>query len=100
MRYADDFVILCRTEAEARQALAWVQEWTDSNGLQLHPEKTRLVDATIRGGFDFLGYHFERGYKWPRAKSLKKMRATIRRKTRRTNGHALTAWVVLACHCP
>ena len=90
VRYADDFVILCRTEAEAHRALAWVQDWTTSNGLSLHPEKTRIVDATIRGGFDFLGYHFERDYKWPRAKSIKKMRNTIRRKTRRTNGQALT----------
>ena len=90
VRYADDFVILCRTEAAARQALALVQDWTARNGLSLHPEKTRIVDATKRGGFDFLGYHFERGYKWPREKSSKKMRATIRRKTRRTNGHALS----------
>jgi len=89
VRYADDFVILCRREAEAHQALSWVQDWTVSNGLSLHPEKTRIVDATIRGGFDFLGYHFERGYRWPRAKSIKKMRDTIREKTRRTNGHAL-----------
>lgn len=90
VRYADDFVILCRTEAEAQQALSWVQDWTTNNGLRLHPEKTRLVDATVRGGFDFLGYHFERGYRWPRAKSIKKMRDTIRRKTRRANGHSLT----------
>jgi RNA-directed DNA polymerase len=90
VRYADDFVILCRREAEAHQALSWVQGWTVSNGLSLHPEKTRIVDATIRGGFDFLGYHFERGYRWPRAKSIKKLRDTIRGKTRRTNGHALT----------
>jgi RNA-directed DNA polymerase len=90
VRYADDFVILCGTETEAQQALSWVQDWTDSHGLALHPEKTRLVDATIRGGFDFLGYHFERGYKWPRRKSLKKLRHTIHRKTRRTSGHALT----------
>lgn len=90
VRYADDFVMLCRTEAEARQALSWVQEWTVVNGLTLHPEKTRIVDATIGGGFDFLGYHFERGYRWPREKSIKKMRATIRRRTRRSNGHALT----------
>lgn len=89
VRYADDFVILCRTETEAGQALSWVQDWTDSHGLILHPEKTRIVDATIRGGFDFLGYHFERGYRWPRAKSIKKLRDTIRRKTRRANGHAL-----------
>lgn len=90
VRYADDFVILCRTEAEAHQALWWVQEWTTSNGLRLHPEKTRIVDATVRGGFDFLGYHFECGYRWPRSKSTKKMRDTIRQKTRRTNGHSLT----------
>lgn len=93
VRYADDFVILCRTETEARQALAWVQEWTEENGLTLHPEKTRLVDATIRGGFDFLGYHFERGYRWPRRKSIKKLRDTIRRQTQRTNGQALTVIV-------
>jgi len=90
VRYADDFVILCRREAEAQQALSWVQDWTVSNGLSLHPEKTRIVDATIRGGFDFLGYHFERGYRWPRTKSIKKLRDTIRGKTRRTNGQALT----------
>jgi RNA-directed DNA polymerase len=89
VRYADDFVMLCRTEAEARQALSWVQDWTAENGLSLHPEKTRIVDATIHGGFDFLGYHFERGYKWPRRKSIKKMRDTIRQKTRRVNGHDL-----------
>ena len=63
VRYADDFVLLCRSEEEARQALAWVQEWTASAGLTRHPEKTRIVDATQAGGFDFLGYHFERGYR-------------------------------------
>jgi RNA-directed DNA polymerase len=57
--------------------------------LTLHPEKTRIVDATPVGGFDFLGYHFERGYRWPRAKSLKKMKDTIREKTGRTNGRSL-----------
>lgn len=90
VRYADDFVILCRTEAAAQQALALVQDWTARNGLSLHPEKTRIVDATKRGGFDFLGYHFERGYKWPREKSIKKLRGNIRRKTQRTNGQALS----------
>jgi RNA-directed DNA polymerase len=89
VRYADDFVLLCRSESEARQALAWVQEWTASAGLTLHPDKTRIVDATQRGGFDFLGYHFERGYRWPREKSLKKMKDTVREKTGRTNGQSL-----------
>jgi RNA-directed DNA polymerase len=89
VRYADDFVILCGSEAEARAALAKVQEWTAPAGLRLHPEKTRIVDATQRGGFDFLGYHFERGYRWPRRKSEAKLKATIRSKTRRTHGHSL-----------
>jgi len=89
IRYADDFVILCRSEAEAREALQRVQRWTAQRGLTLHPEKTRIVDATQRGGFDFLGYHFERGYRWPRKKSLDKLKDTIRVKTRRTNGHSL-----------
>ena len=89
VRYADDFVILCRSEAEARAALAKVQAWTAQAGLCLHPEKTRIVDATQRGGFDFLGYHFERGYRWPRRKSVAKLKATMRSQTRRTQGHSL-----------
>jgi RNA-directed DNA polymerase len=89
VRYADDFVILCRSEAEAQQALALVQQWTAQAGLTLHPEKTRLVDATKHGGFDFLGYHFERGYKWPRRKSLKKVKDKIRVRTKRSNGQSL-----------
>lgn len=91
VRYADDFVLLCRSEHEARQALALVQQWTMTTGLTLHPEKTRIVDATQRGGFDFLGYHFERGYRWPRKKSLQKFKDTIRSKTKRTNGQSLQA---------
>ena len=91
VRYADDFVILCRTEAEALKALALVQGWTAQAGLTLHPTKTRIVDAAVRGGFDFLGYHFERGMRWPRRKSEKKLRDAIRDKTKRTNGHSLLA---------
>jgi RNA-directed DNA polymerase len=89
VRYADDFVILCRSAAEASAALAKVQRWTAKAGLRLHPEKTRIVDATQRGGFDFLGYHFERGYRWPRRKSVAKLKAAIRNKTRRTQKHSL-----------
>jgi RNA-directed DNA polymerase len=91
VRYADDFVLLCRSEAEAERVLTMVQEWTAAAGLSLHPEKTRIVDATLPGGFDFLGYHFERGYKWPRKKSLKKLKDTLRAKTKRTNGQSLEA---------
>lgn len=89
VRYADDFVILCRDEAEAHRALALVEQWMEQVGLELHPDKTRLVDVTQRGGFDFLGYHFERGYKWPRTKSLNKIKETLRGKTKRTNGRSL-----------
>jgi RNA-directed DNA polymerase len=89
VRYADDFVIMCRSEAEARRALALVQQWTADAGLTVHPEKTRIVDATQHGGFDFLGYHFERGYRWPRKKSLKKLKDKIRVFTKRTYGHSL-----------
>jgi RNA-directed DNA polymerase len=89
VRYADDFVLLCRTEEEARRVLGKVQAWTAAAGLELHPEKTRIVEATQRGGFDFLGYHFERGMKWPRSKSIQKFKHTIRKRTHRTNGHSL-----------
>jgi RNA-directed DNA polymerase len=90
VRYADDFVILCRSREQAEGALERVRQWTAQAGLKLHPDKTRIVDATERGGFDFLGYHFERGMKWPRKKSLKKVKETIRSKTKRTNGQSLT----------
>ncbi len=89
VRYADDFVILCRSREEAERALAEVEEWTAAAGLQLHPDKTRIVDATQPGGFDFLGYHFERGYRWPSKKSLKKHKDTIRSHTKRTHGISL-----------
>lgn len=83
VRYADDFVILCKSQEQAEQALAQVRQWVDRAGLVLHPTKTRLVDASQTGGFDFLGYHFERGHRWPRQKSLEKFKETIRQKTRR-----------------
>ncbi len=89
IRYADDFVILCRSRMEAERALEVVRQWTTDNGLVLHPEKTRVVDATQRGGFEFLGYHFERGYRWPRKRSIKNLKEKIRAKTKRTNGHSL-----------
>jgi len=89
VRYADDFVILCQSQDEAQAALNAVTEWVQAAGLTLHPEKTRIVDATQKGGFDFLGYHFERGMKWPRKKSVQKLKETIRQKTQRLNGQSL-----------
>lgn len=89
VRYADDMVILCRTASEARQALERVRAWTANAGLTLHSGKTRLVDAS-QEGFDFLGYHFERGKRWPRDKSLMKIKDAIRSKTPRKHGHSLS----------
>jgi RNA-directed DNA polymerase len=89
VRYADDFIVLCRSEEQAREALLLIQQWTGMAGLQLHPEKTKIVDATQPGGFDFLGYHFERGKKWPRQKSLTKFQDNVRLRTRRHSGNSL-----------
>jgi RNA-directed DNA polymerase len=89
VRYADDFVILCRTATEAHAALDAVRAWVNEAGLTLHPEKTRVVDARAPGGFDFLGYHFERGMRWPRKKSLMKLKDRVRAKTSRLDGRSL-----------
>jgi RNA-directed DNA polymerase len=88
VRYADDFVVLCRTPQEAAEALAVVEGWTAQAGLTLHPEKTRLVHAWD-DGFDFLGYRFARGRHWPCRKSMGKLKDAIRAKTGRTVGQAL-----------
>ena len=90
VRYADDFVILCRTPADAARALARVQEWTAAAGLTLHPTKTRIINAT-QDAFEFLGYRFDRGRRYPRAKSMQKLKDTIRAKTKRTSGKCLLA---------
>jgi len=89
IRYADDFVLLCRSRNEAEKALEQVKRWVEAQGLTLHPDKTCIVDVREPGGFDFLGYHFERGMKWPRRKSMRKLHESIRVKTRRANGHSL-----------
>jgi RNA-directed DNA polymerase len=88
VRYADDFVILCKTREDADRALEMVQNWVESNGLTLHPTKTKVVDAREQS-FDFLGYSFRGKFRFPRAKSLKKLKDSIREKTRRTHGHGM-----------
>jgi RNA-directed DNA polymerase len=89
VRYADDFVILCRSEAEAQAALEEVKRWTAEAGLSLHPDKTRIADAQSKQGFEFLGYHFRQGRRWPRRKSLDKLKDAIRQRTPRTSGVSL-----------
>ena len=89
VRYADDFVILCRSREEANGALEEVKAWVEENGLTLHPTKTKIVDARTEG-FDFLGYTFRGDLRLPRGKSLDKMKDSIRAKTGRSNGNSLT----------
>jgi len=93
VRYADDFVVMCKSREEAEQALAIVRQWCEAEGLTVHPTKTRVVSVRMEG-FDFLGYHFQatkrgRLTRWPRKKSLMKLKDTIRSKTGRTNGSSL-----------
>lgn len=89
VRYADDFVVLCRSQAEAAQALSLVDSFCAERELVLHPEKTHVVEATQRGGFDFLGYHFERGMRWPTKRAMKQLRRKIKAKTKRSHGESL-----------
>ncbi len=91
VRYADDFVILCESQAEAEAALTEVRQWVDANELQLHPDKTHVGDSRQAGqGFDFLGYRFEAGKRWVRKKSLMRIKDGIRAKTKRTRGESLS----------
>jgi len=101
VRYADDFVILCRSREQAEAALQHVQAWTVQAGLTLHPTKTRIVDLNEPGGFDFLGYHFERDrrnpsrmLRWPRDKSRRKLKDTLRARTPRLCGVSLRTIIV------
>jgi len=89
-RYADDFVVLCKSREEAAAALAEVQAWVADNGLRLHPDKTHVGDCRQAGeGFEFLGYRFEAGRRWVRKKSLDRLKDNIRVRTRRTCGQSL-----------
>jgi RNA-directed DNA polymerase len=95
IRYADDLVILCRTQQEAEEALQELRSWTEQAGLKLHPDKTRIVDmGQVGAGVEFLGYHFLRTRRgrlarMPRKKSLTKFKDAIRQRTRHCNGESL-----------
>jgi len=92
VRYADDFVVLCRTVEEAGQALAAISQWVSSVGLTLHPEKTHIVDSRTES-FDFLGYSFRGNLRFPRGKSNAKERDAIRTLTPRKSGQSLDATI-------
>jgi RNA-directed DNA polymerase len=90
VRYADDFVVLCRSREAALAALEEVRAWVEVNGLTLHPEKTHVGDCRVAGeGFEFLGYRFEAGQRRVRKKSRHKLFERIRATTRRTQGQSL-----------
>jgi RNA-directed DNA polymerase len=90
VRYADDFVILCASAAEAQAALDEVKAWVEANGLSLHPDKTHIGDCREVGqGFEFLGYRFEAGRRWVRKKSLRAVKDKVRALTARTRGDSL-----------
>jgi RNA-directed DNA polymerase len=90
IRYADDFVILTRSQKEAVEALSLIQEWVTEHELTLHPEKTHLGNCMVEGeGFDFLGYRFEAGTSWVRRKSIQKFRDRIRELTSRVGGRSI-----------
>ena len=95
VRYADDLVVLCRSQEEAEQAMAYLRQWAGEAGLAVHPTKTRIVPVQSEG-FDFLGWHFRGNKKWPRKKSLQKLQDKLRPLTRRTRGWSLGAIVAKA----
>ena len=82
VRYADDFVVLCRSQSEAEVALQMITAWVESAGLTLHPTKTKIVDSRVES-FAFPGYSFREDKIYPRRESLAKMKARIKELTPR-----------------
>jgi RNA-directed DNA polymerase len=99
VRYADDMVVMCRSQEEAGSAHEKLREWMAGAGLTLHPEKTRTVDMNHADShFDFLGYRFQRSrrgrlIRLVRPKSLRKLRESIKPRTHRASGQSMKAIV-------
>ena len=89
VRYADDFLLLCRSREEAEAALGVVREILGDMGLSLSPEKTRI--AHLEEGFDFLGWHYQGRQRWPRKKSVDAVRRKLRERTRRLRPGSMEA---------
>lgn len=111
VRYADDFVIMCRTPGQAQVALEHARTILASMGLELHPDKTRVVDLREgREGFDFLGCHFRARmsgrlweqqrivryylHRWPSARAMKRLRGKVRDRTGANRGGTRIEWVI------
>jgi group II intron reverse transcriptase/maturase len=104
VRYADDFVVICDTRSAVEEARRRVEQVLTRLGLELHPEKTRLVDLSRgREGFDFLGCHLrkrmsgliwermrQRVYylqRWPSPRAMRRVRQRVRDLTLRRRCH-------------
>jgi RNA-directed DNA polymerase len=81
VRYADDVVALCQSREEAEQVLETIRETLSGLGLRLSLEKTRIVH--LEEGFEYLGWHYQGQQRWPRKKSVDKLRHRLRAMTRR-----------------
>jgi group II intron reverse transcriptase/maturase len=105
VRYADDFVVMCRTRKDCEQAEERVREILARLGLELHPEKTRRIELYDgKEGFDFLGCHLhkrlsgalweqkrKRAYflqRWPSQRSMQRIRQRVKELTLRSRCHA------------
>lgn len=105
VRYADDFVVMCKTAKDCEEAERRVRIILERLKLELHPDKTRRVDLSWgKGGFDFLGCHLrkrlsgriwekqkKRVYflqRWPSQKSMKRVRQRVKELTPRGRCHA------------
>jgi len=94
VRYADDAVVLCRSQEEAESALARMSAWVSANGLALNPSKTHVGDCRVMGqGFEFLGYRFAAGQRRVRKKSLMALRDKVRAHTPRNRGQSIACVV-------
>lgn len=87
VRYADDVVALCQSREEAQQVLESIRQILAELGLTLSPEKTRIVH--LDEGFDYLGWHYQGQQRWPRKKSVDKLRHRMRALTRRNRPGSL-----------
>jgi group II intron reverse transcriptase/maturase len=83
VRYADDFVVLCRTERQAREARQAVEQFVEQLGLSLSPEKTHVT--TFRQGFAFLGFDVTSHSVKMRVKSVEKFKTRMRDMTVRSH---------------
>jgi group II intron reverse transcriptase/maturase len=105
VRYADDFVVICRTRQACEQAEARVRVILTRLGLELHPEKTkRVVLYDGQEGFDFLGCHLHKRMsgklweeegkrlyflqRWPSVRSMQRIRQRVKELTPRGRCHA------------